>query len=127
MAKGLRSKSERRNRAALREKVFGPVEQARLDRLVNHLNEHTSAQEATMKIDEPTPQTTEPSEEVERGRTAVVETEKMTMDVDGQASGTVEDRPMTKLQKEKLFMSRNAFKKKMKARGKSTFRKKAKR
>ncbi|KAJ3184827.1 hypothetical protein HDU85_001506 [Gaertneriomyces sp. JEL0708] len=126
MAKGLRSKSERRNRAALREKVFGPVEQARLDRLVNHLNEHTSAQEATMKIDEPTAQTTESTEEVERGRTAVVENE-MTMDVDGQTSGTVEDRPMSKLQKEKLFMSRNAFKKKMKARGKSTFRKKAKR
>ncbi|KAI8908835.1 hypothetical protein PhCBS80983_g01040 [Powellomyces hirtus] len=132
MAKGLRSKSMRKNRAIRRETVHGPVEDARLQRLVEKEIEARKNQENTsMSVEgtEPTPTSTEQSTtDADRGRARdqELETEAATeiMDVDGSTQATpAESAPMSKAEKEKLFLSRNAYKKKMKARAKSVGKK----
>ncbi|TPX65044.1 hypothetical protein SpCBS45565_g05428 [Spizellomyces sp. 'palustris'] len=127
MAKGLRSKSMRRNRAVKRETIFGPVETARLERLVQREAATESATAITtegLATQEPTHQVSETVDE--RGRTRETEEAVATMDVDNEEKNQTESKPMTKAEKERLFMSRNAYKKKMKTRAKSMARQKLK-
>ncbi|KAJ3181444.1 hypothetical protein HDU87_001052 [Geranomyces variabilis] len=134
MAKGLRSKSMRKNRSALRATVFGPVEDARLARLVQKEIAALATQDTTMAVEAPALQS--PSEARGRDGVAGESEEDVTpgnggagaMEVDGDAAPssaatTEASKPMSKSEKEKLFLSRNAYKKKMKARAKSAGKK----
>ncbi|KAJ3163529.1 hypothetical protein HDU86_000110 [Geranomyces michiganensis] len=132
MAKGLRSKSMRKNRSALRATVFGPVEDARLARLVQKEIAALAVQDTSMAVEPPVSQAS--SEAGGRAGAAADEEEakagnegEAMMEVDGGApssSATTESsKPMSKSEKEKLFLSRNAYKKKMKARAKAAGKK----
>lgn len=103
--------------------VFGPVEQERLKRLIQKQAETEQAkseieQQANVNmVVEPAIEPT--TETVPNGGAA--------MQVDGQAQEqTGETKKMSKAERERLYLSRNAFKKKMKARAKSAVRNKLK-
>ncbi|KAJ3004971.1 hypothetical protein HKX48_000969, partial [Thoreauomyces humboldtii] len=102
--------------------IHGPVEDARLARLIEKdvaalanpvLPTHAQEAAAMVVVPEPTEEEIKKKEEQEGKETG-------RMEVDGQdGEGT---RTMTKTEKERLFLSRNAFKKKMKARSQSVGR-----
>ncbi|KAI8823419.1 uncharacterized protein EV422DRAFT_354153 [Fimicolochytrium jonesii] len=131
MAKGLRSKSMRRNRAHLRTMVFGPAEKARMERLKEAAVASVAEQkkEETAMTDAPSTTATTEATTEERGRisTGAAAADSTKMEVDG-ASGasTAEGTPMTKQEKMKLFMSRNAYRKKMIAKARSDAKKQMK-
>ncbi|KAJ3226338.1 oxidative DNA demethylase [Clydaea vesicula] len=98
MGKGLRSKTKRKNRAVLRKMTFGPVEDARLLRVTEH--------ESKMN----------PSTKEDVTMESVKETENEEM-IDSMV--TTENEKLNKIEKDRLFLSANQFKKKIKAKERS--------
>ncbi|KAJ3300576.1 hypothetical protein HK104_009911 [Borealophlyctis nickersoniae] len=136
MAKGLRSKSKRSSKAIRRTNIHGPVEEARLHRLAQKQADAAGTVVSPSAMEVETATATSGGDQEERGRApaaaAVVEEadgdEDVKMEVDsGEAAGTNNTTTpgMTKLEKERLFMTGNAFKKRQKARAKSVKRSKA--
>ncbi|KAJ3397211.1 hypothetical protein HDU92_000091 [Lobulomyces angularis] len=98
MGKGLRSKTKRKNRAVLRKMTFGPVEDARLLRVT----EHESKMNPSTK------------EDVTMESVKETENEEMT-----DSMVTTENEKLNKIEKDRLFLSANQFKKKIKAKERS--------
>ncbi len=90
MAKSIRSKAKRANRAVLREKIHKPVELSRLERLVSNEQKESQEQQKTVELEITNVPTSEPK--------------------------------LTRAEKERLFLSRNQYKKRINARAKSAVR-----
>ncbi|KAJ3045200.1 hypothetical protein HDV00_011070 [Rhizophlyctis rosea] len=116
MAKGLRSKTKRHFRTIRRQEVFGPVEEARLQRLAQKQAEPQPYVEHS-KSSTSAPTDTIPAED-SRGR-APADVDTQPEQQPAQEGMDVDAKPMTKIEKEKFMMTRNAFKKRQKARAKS--------
>ncbi|KAJ3074920.1 hypothetical protein HK102_005707 [Quaeritorhiza haematococci] len=129
MGKSIRSKSKRRHKAVKREQVFAPVENARLERLAQAQAEAAGAVSMQGVDEEETQQQTEEvvmADEGERGRQGRSRksiSNGMDMDsTDGadsadasSPSNDTDAAQRSKIEKAKLYMSRNQFKKKMRA------------
>lgn len=100
MAKSLRSKTKRAFRSIKRQNVFGPTEEARLQRLASK-----QASVPTESYPQPKPQ-----EETAAATAATEETETATMEQDPQPLTFA-----TREERDAHFLSRNQFKKKMRA------------
>ncbi|KAI8925713.1 hypothetical protein BC831DRAFT_459882 [Entophlyctis helioformis] len=127
MAKGLRSKSQRKAKAVRREMIHGPVEDQRVIRLAAKLAE-TAAKpvETTMAVDSASGETRSRSRSRARAESAATIAASSTsnftataMDVEDDASKgeakekeAKSDAPLTKDQKDRLFMSRRGYRKK---------------
>ncbi|KAI9205920.1 uncharacterized protein BJ171DRAFT_473931 [Polychytrium aggregatum] len=114
MAKSTHSKIKRKFRAIKRTAVFAPVESERLKRLAQKQAE--AALKSPAHIDANTTMETEaaePEQDERVGRRSNREQESSeSMQTDGQAKSLGQT---SKLEKERLFMNKNQFKRKMKA------------
>ncbi|RKO84610.1 hypothetical protein BDK51DRAFT_32869 [Blyttiomyces helicus] len=103
MAKSIRSKTKRAFRTLKREKVFGSIETARLARLAQKQADaaDAAAPDANSMVVDTT--AAEAAAEEERGRGAPQDDKVMLVDEEDKA-------PLSKAEREKLFMTGNAYK-----------------
>jgi hypothetical protein len=117
MAKSLRSKTKRKYRTLKREQVFAPVEEERLLRLAE-----AQAQIKSTVDDQSNVTPVQEKREMPLSDTPLASINETAKD----ESMMVDSVPSSKLEKDKLFLSRNQFKKKMRIQRKKTLGKRSK-